>query len=48
MDDFDYATEAAREVKGVDSDTYFDIPEPIDQWSVEDFEQFASLIIDAE
>lgn len=48
MDNYDYAIETtyAKNIRGFD--TSYDIPEPIDQWTMEDFEQFASLIVDAE
>ncbi|MCI0654330.1 MAG: hypothetical protein L0Y38_02425 [Methylococcaceae bacterium] len=48
MDDYDYVTEATSRKNIREFEYPYDIPEPIDQWAVEDFEQFASLIGDAE
>lgn len=48
MENYDYAISATDMTDPVAEDTLYDIPEPIDQWAIEDFEQFASLIIDAE
>lgn len=48
MENYDYATEADFSMNVREYGVEYDIPEPIDQWAVEDFEQFASLIIDAD
>lgn len=48
MENYDYAVETTHATSAMEHGTHYDVPEPIDQWAVEDFEQFASLIIDAE
>jgi hypothetical protein len=48
MDNYDYAIQTTDSKNVREFDTCYDIPEPIDQWAVEDFEQFACLIVDAE
>ena len=48
MGNYDYATEATISKNVSEYGIDYDVPEPIDQWAVEDFEQFASLIVDAD
>ncbi|MGH8557573.1 MAG: hypothetical protein ACRESZ_08955 [Methylococcales bacterium] len=47
MGNYDYPTETNKSLKSGKYELLDDIPEPIDQWVVDDFDQFASLIIDA-
>lgn len=48
MDDFDDAIDATTPMNIPEFGLHEDIPEPIDQWAVEDFEQFAALIVHAD
>ncbi|MCI0653634.1 MAG: hypothetical protein L0Y39_04050 [Methylococcaceae bacterium] len=48
MDTYDYPTETNESMKVGKYQFLDDIPEPIGQWEVADYHQFASLIVDAE
>ena len=48
MGQYDYAIDANHAMNAGDYDFDYEVPEPIDQWAVEDFEQFACLIVNAE
>lgn len=48
MDNVEFALDAAESMFSGKFNFNDEIPEPIDQWSVEDFEQFAYLVADTE
>lgn len=48
MDQYDEICEIPNPMQSGEFDVQFDIPEPIDQWAVEDFDQFAFLSVDTE
>ncbi|MGH8476931.1 MAG: hypothetical protein ACRER2_14380 [Methylococcales bacterium] len=48
MEQYDCSSEIDESMTFFNYAMIDDIPEPIDQWAVADFDQFASLLIDAE